>query len=55
MFTTVDKALVALIMSVLFLLNYFGGLSVPFLTEGTVTAIIAGLTPILTYLVPNRE
>jgi hypothetical protein len=54
MFTSIDKALVALVMAVLFMLNYFFGLSVPFLSQDTVTTAIGLLTPILVYFVPNK-
>lgn len=53
MFTSLDKALVALVMGVLYLLNQFAGIDLG-VSEGTITAIIAGLTPILVYLVPNK-
>ena len=54
MFTTIDKALVALVMAVLFTLNYFFGINVPFLSQDTVTTAISLLTPVLVYFVPNR-
>jgi hypothetical protein len=54
MFTSVDKALVALVMAILFMLNYFFGISVPFLSQDTVTTAISLLTPILVYFVPNK-
>jgi uncharacterized membrane protein YwaF len=54
MFTSIDKALVALVMAVLFMLNYFLGINIPFLSQDTVTTAISLLTPILVYFVPNR-
>ena len=54
MFTQIDKALVAIIMAVLFLLNTFTGWDLG-ITEGTVNAIIGVLTPILVYFVPNAS
>ncbi len=54
MFTSVDKALVALVMAVLFMLNDFFGINVPFLSQDTVTTAISLLTPILVYFVPNK-
>lgn len=54
MFTSIDKALVALIMSVLMLLNYFTGLTVG-VTEEVVTAVVGGLLPILVWIVPNKK
>jgi hypothetical protein len=53
MFTKIDKAIVALIMSALFLLNSFGGIDLG-VEESTVSGVIAVLAPVLTYFVPNR-
>ena len=51
MYTTFDKAIVALVMSGVQLANVFG---VHFgLDESTVTTIVAVATPILVHLVPN--
>lgn len=55
MWSSVDKALVALVMSVVFLLNYFLGISLGWLTQDTVAAVVAALTPLLVYLVPNKK
>lgn len=54
MFTSIDKALTAIVMAAFYLLNVLGGIDIG-LAEETVAAIIAGLTPILVWLVPNRE
>lgn len=51
MYTTLDKAIVALIMGVIGIVNLLGfhfGMA-----EGAVSAIVVGLTPILVYLWPN--
>ena len=53
MFTSLDKAIVALIMGALFIINTFTGLDIG-LEESTVTAIIGALTPVLVWLVPNK-
>lgn len=53
MFTTFDKALVALIMSLLSLLNLVFGVDLGVSPE-VVTAIVTAITPILVYLVPNK-
>jgi hypothetical protein len=56
MYTSLDKALVALVMAVLAILNQAFGIVTPsFLSEGNVTAIIAALTPLLVYLIPNKR
>lgn len=54
MFTGVDKALVALVMAAIFLINNFTGLSIG-IGEDTINAIAAVLTPILVYFVPNKK
>ena len=53
MFTTFDKALVALVMAFLSILNIKFGFNLG-LSEATVTGIIAALTPFLVYIWPNR-
>jgi hypothetical protein len=53
MFTSVDKALTAIVMAILYLLNTYGGIHVG-LSEDTVGAILAALTPLLVWLIPNK-
>lgn len=53
MFTSFDKALVALVMAVLSILNLKFGINLG-LDEATVAAIIAAITPFLVYLWPNK-
>ena len=53
MVTSIDKALVAVIMGVLYLLNTFLGIDLG-VSENTINAIIAGVTPLLVWLVPNK-
>lgn len=51
MYSQFDKAIVALIMSVVGAVNVFGfhfGLD-----QATVTTIVAAVTPVLVYLIPN--
>jgi hypothetical protein len=54
MFTSIDKALTAIVMAALYLLNALGGIEIG-LAEDTVAAIIAVLTPLLVWIVPNRQ
>lgn len=54
MFTSIDKALVALVMGALYALNYFFGLDFG-VSEAQIAALISVLTPILVYLVPNKQ
>ena len=53
MFTAIDKALVALFGAILFLVNHFGGLDLG-ISEDVIAALVAVITPILTYLIPNK-
>ncbi len=53
MFTAIDKALVALVMAVLYLMSEFAGINFG-LTEETVQGAVAILSPMLVWLVPNR-
>lgn len=55
MFTSVDKALVAGVMALAFLLSHFG-VGVPsWFTQEWVTTTLGILTPIFTFLVPNKK
>ena len=54
MFTTLDKALVALVMGVLSILNLLFGINIG-LDPVVVTTIITALTPLFVYLVPNKK
>lgn len=53
MFTSIDKAITAFVMAVLFFLDQFAGLHFG-LDEGTVSTIAAALSPFLVWLIPNR-
>jgi hypothetical protein len=53
MFTSIDKALTAIVMAVFYLLSTFGGIDIG-LSEETVSAVFAAATPLLVWLVPNK-
>lgn len=53
MFTSYDKALVALVMALIFLANKFFNTSIS-VDEATVNGIITLLTPVLVFLIPNK-
>jgi len=55
MFTSIDKAIAALIMAVVFLLNYFLGVNLGWLTQDTVATLVAALTPLIVWMVPNKK
>jgi hypothetical protein len=54
MFTTIDKALVAVIMGIIFLVQHFTGFSLSWISAETITTIVALLNPVLVWLVPNK-
>ncbi len=54
MFTTIDKALAGFVMGGAWLINHFFGVDLG-LDPETVGIVIAGLTPLLVWLVPNKE
>ena len=54
MITSVDKALIAMVMGVLFIIQTFTGFSLPWLTQETVTTVIGLLTPVLVWAIPNK-
>lgn len=54
MFTTLDKAIVALVMAIVYLLNNLFGINLG-LDEGLVNTIVVGLTPVLVWLIPNKK
>jgi hypothetical protein len=54
MFTSLDKAIVAAIMGVLYIINALWGINIG-VSEATLSAIIGAITPILVYIVPNKK
>ena len=54
MFTSIDKALVALVMGLLFIMQTFTGLNLGWITEAQVSTIIGLLTPVLVWAIPNK-
>lgn len=55
MFTSIDKALAAMVMAALFLVNYFFGINVGWITQDMVASILAVITPLIVYRVPNKK
>lgn len=54
MFTSIDKALTAIIMAILYLLNTFGVVDIG-LSEETVGGILAAALPLLVWWIPNKK
>jgi hypothetical protein len=55
MFTSIDKALVALIMGLLFIVQTYTGFNLSWISAETVTTIIGLLTPVLVWAIPNKK
>jgi len=54
MFTSFDKALAAIVMGVIYLLNSVFGLNLG-ISADTVNTIIVAVTPLLVWLLPNKS
>ncbi len=54
MFTSIDKALTALVLAALYLLNALFGVSIG-LDPDLVSNIIVALSPVLVWLIPNKK
>lgn len=54
MFTSIDKALVAAIMGILFIVQTFTGFNLSWISADTVTTLIGLLTPVLVWAIPNK-
>lgn len=54
MFTSFDKALTALVLAGLYLLNTAFGINLG-LDEATVSGIIVAISPVLVWLIPNKK
>ena len=55
MFTSIDKALVALVMGLLFIIQTYTGFNLSWLSAETVTTVIGLLTPVLVWAIPNKK
>ena len=55
MFTSIDKALVAAIMGILFIIQTYTGLQLPWAAPDTITTIIGLVTPVLVWAIPNKK
>lgn len=54
MFTSIDKALVAMVMGILFILQTYFGISTAWIPQETVATIIGLITPVLVWAIPNK-
>jgi hypothetical protein len=54
-FTDANKAIVAIVMGVCFLLNSWFHVTIPgFITADNINQLLAVLTPVLVWLIPNK-
>jgi len=54
MYTSIDKAVAAAIMAIISIIALAGGLA-DVITEEWVAGVVAALTPIVVWLIPNRK
>lgn len=55
MFTSIDKALVALVMGLLFIVQTYTGFSTSWISPDTVATIVGLITPVLVWAIPNKS
>lgn len=55
MFTSIDKAIVAAVMGLLFIIQTYTGLDLGWIKPETVSTIIGLLTPVLVWAIPNKK
>ena len=55
MFTSIDKALVALIGAIVYLLSAFFGIKISWITPDLIQNVVTFVTPLLVWLVPNKK
>jgi hypothetical protein len=55
MFSSIDKALVALVMGILFIVQTYTGFSLSWISQETVSTIVGLLTPVLVWAIPNKK
>jgi hypothetical protein len=55
MFTSIDKALVAAIMGILFIAQTYTGFNMAWATPDAVATIIGLVTPVLVWAIPNKK
>ena len=55
MFSSIDKALVALIMGLLFIIQTYTGFSTSWISAETVSTIVGLITPVLVWAIPNKK
>lgn len=54
MFTSIDKALVAAIMGILYIVQTYTGIATDWVSAETVATLVGIATPLLVWAVPNK-
>ena len=54
MFSSIDKALVAMVMGILFIVQTYFGFNTSWISQETVATIIGLITPVLVWAIPNK-
>jgi len=54
MFTSIDKALTALVMGLLFIIQTYTGFSTSWISAEAVSTIVGLITPVLVWAIPNK-
>lgn len=55
MFSSIDKAIVAAVMGILFIIQTYTGFSLSWISQETVATIVGLLTPVLVWAIPNKK
>lgn len=55
MFTSIDKALVAAIMGILFIVQTYTGFNLSWISADTIATLVGLLLPVLVWAVPNKK
>jgi len=55
MFTSIDKALVALVMGLLFIIQTYTGFNLSWISAETIATIVGLITPVLVWAIPNKK
>ncbi len=55
MFTSIDKALVALIGGLIFIVSTYFGVNLSWISQETIATIVGLLTPVLVWAIPNKK
>ena len=55
MFSSIDKALVALVMGLLFIIQTYTGFNLSWVSHDTVATVIGLITPVLVWAIPNKK